>query len=115
MQAEKEDLHISESGLPLHLNVAELEGIAASSMADWVKQSESVSLYVQISAAFRGDTGRNRFGAKSWARTIDLAFNEMGRRVAVANCFWRWQSNGYSAWKSYAGLILMDRGTPSGT
>lgn len=65
VRAEKENLHIQESGFSLNLNVAESEQIAASSIDNWLKQGGSVSLHVQNSAVFRSDARRNRFEAKS--------------------------------------------------
>lgn len=40
---DKNDLHLSQSGLPLYLNVTDVDRIAVSSIADWVKQSELAS------------------------------------------------------------------------
>lgn len=39
VRAEQETLSIPVSELPLHLSVPESKGVAATSIADWVKQS----------------------------------------------------------------------------
>lgn len=93
--AERKDLRIPVSGLPLHLNVMEHDRVAAASITDWVKKSWSVSAYVQNSVTFRGDAERNRFKAEYWASNIDLTVNEMGWKAEVTKTLWRWQSDGY--------------------
>lgn len=76
-----------ESGLRVHVNVAELGRATASSIAYSVKQNGSASLLVENSAVFRGDTGRNRLEAESWARVINLAVNQTGSKAAVTYFF----------------------------
>lgn len=74
----KKDLHILDCGSSLHLNFAESEQIAAPSIANYKKQSCSVSLFVQNSVLFRNDTERNWFEVGNWVGNIYLIVNDLG-------------------------------------
>lgn len=64
MRGEDEDSRTLISRLPLHLNILEHVRIIVASIVDSVKQSQNVFTYVQNSATFHDNAGRNRFEAE---------------------------------------------------
>lgn len=71
----------------MYLNASGLKQVDAPSIANCFKQSCYDSVYAQNIVTFREDTVRNCFEAKSWVRTIHLAFNKMAWKEAVTKTF----------------------------
>lgn len=61
LRAERADLRINVSELPLHLNVTKSEQIVASNIVSWKEQPDSVPVYVLNSLLLWTDEGENNF------------------------------------------------------